>query len=152
MKDRLERLAEARRAGTRVGDLVVLAGELERLLPLPDRAEDLDVLARLEERLAVGLTPCQPSTTWGPDRPIPQMKRPPESASMVAAVIAVIAGVRAGICMIPVASLMFFVCAPIQTSGEIASEPYASAVQIEWNPSSSASFASATWSPIPAPE
>jgi hypothetical protein len=80
------------------------------------------------------------------------MNRPPESASSVAAVIAVIAGVRAGICMIPVASFTFFVCAPIQTSGVIASEPYASAVQIEWNPSSSASFAASTLSSIPAPE
>ena len=39
------------------------------------------------------------------------MKRPPESASSVIAVIAVIAGVRAGICMIAVPSLIFVVLA-----------------------------------------
>src|SRR5271156_4474160 len=53
-------------------------------------------------------TPCQPSTTCGPDGPIPRMKRPPESASSVIAVIAVIAGVRPGICMIAVPSRIFF--------------------------------------------
>lgn len=44
-------------------------------------------------------TPCQPSETCGPDTPRPSRNRPPESVSMVAAVIAVMAGVRAGICM-----------------------------------------------------
>ena len=42
------------------------------------------------------------------------MKRPPDSASSVIAVIARIAGVRAGICMIAVPSRMRVVCAPIQ--------------------------------------
>ena len=45
-------------------------------------------------------TPCQPSETCGPDTPRPSRNRPPDSVSRVAAVIAVIAGVRAGICMI----------------------------------------------------
>ena len=46
-------------------------------------------------------TPCQPSLTCGPETPEPRWKRPPERVSRVAAVIAVIAGVRAGICMTP---------------------------------------------------
>ena len=51
------------------------------------------------------------------------MKRPPESASSVIAVIAVIAGVRAGICMIAVPSLILLVFAAIQVSGVMASLP-----------------------------
>ena len=42
-------------------------------------------------------TPCQPSETCGPETPRPSRNRPPDSVSRVAAVIAVIAGVRAGI-------------------------------------------------------
>ncbi|MNC96028.1 hypothetical protein D3C83_132890 [compost metagenome] len=61
--------------------------------------------------------------TWGPDGPTPRMNRPPLSASSVIAVIAAIAGVRAGTCMIAVPSLMRVVRAPIQASGVIASEP-----------------------------
>ena len=38
-------------------------------------------------------TPCQPSTTCGPDGPRPRMKRPFDSASSVIAVIAAAAGV-----------------------------------------------------------
>ena len=84
--------------------------------------------------------PCQPSTTCGPEVPRPSRKRPPESASIVIAVMAVLAGVRAGICMMPVPSLMRVVCAPIQASGETASEPQASADQMESYPSASASL------------
>src|SRR5664279_4314869 len=43
-------------------------------------------------------TPCQPSETCGPETPRPNRNLPPDSASRVAAVIAVIAGVRPGIC------------------------------------------------------
>src|SRR5438477_212923 len=39
-------------------------------------------------------TPCQPSTTCGPDGPMPQRNRLPESACRVIAVIAAIAGAR----------------------------------------------------------
>ena len=54
-------------------------------------------------------------------------------------------GVRADICMIAVPSLSVVVLAPHHASGVSASEPYASAVQIELNPSRSAStIASAT--------
>ena len=42
---------------------------------------------------------------------------------MLMAVMAVIAGMRAGICMIAVPSLMVLVFAPIQASGVTASEP-----------------------------
>ena len=76
-------------------------------------------------------TPCHPSTTCGPDVPRPRMKRPPESASRVIAVIAVFAGERPGSCMIAVPRRIFFVCAAIHASGETASEPHASAVQTE---------------------
>ncbi len=44
------------------------------------------------------------------------------------AVIAVLAGVRAGICMIAVPRRTFVVDAPIHASGVTASEPYDSAV------------------------
>ena len=51
-------------------------------------------------------SPCQPSTTCGPDVPRPSSRRPPESRSSVTAVIAVFAGVRAGSCRIAVPSLI----------------------------------------------
>jgi hypothetical protein len=54
-----------------------------------------------------------------------------ESASIVSAVIAAFAGLRPGICMMLVPSLIFDVFAPIQASGEMASEPHASAVHTE---------------------
>ena len=41
-------------SGAAVGDVVVLAVVLERLLAAQDRADDLDVLARARQRLA----PC----------------------------------------------------------------------------------------------
>ena len=49
--------------------------------------------------------------------------RPPESWSSVVAVIAVIAGLRAGICMIPLPTWTRVVCAAIQASGVTASDP-----------------------------
>ncbi len=58
---------------------------------------------------------------------------------MVAAVMATHAGVRAEICSTAVPSLMRVVRAPIQQSGAIASDPYASAVHTESKPSRSAS-------------
>ena len=67
--------------------------------------------------------PCQPSTTCGPETPRPSRKRPPESASSVIAVIAVIAGVRAGICMMPVPTWMRVVRAATHAAGDTASEP-----------------------------
>jgi len=62
----------------------------------------------------------------------------------VTAVIAVIAGVRAGICMIAVPSPMRDVWAPTHVSGTTESEPYASAVHTEWKPRSSARRAIST--------
>ena len=53
--DDLQRLAEPGRARSRVRDVVVLAVVLERFLAAQDRAHDLDVLARLRQRLAVRL-------------------------------------------------------------------------------------------------
>ena len=48
--------------------------------------------------------PYQPSTTCGPDAPMPMIARPPERWSSVIAAIAVAAGCRADSCMIPVPS------------------------------------------------
>ena len=65
---------------------------------------------------------------------------------MVAAVIAVIAGVRAGICMIAEPTSMVLVWPAIQASMVGASEPYASAAHTTEKPSRSASWARARWS------
>ncbi len=51
------------------------------------------------------------------------MKRPPESCARVMAVMAVMAGVRAGICMIAVPTRMRSVCARIHAAGATASAP-----------------------------
>ena len=59
---------------------------------------------------------ASPSTTCGPDVPSPSRKRPPESRSSVAAVIAVFAGVRPGICMIAEPTLIRSVVAASQAS------------------------------------
>ena len=88
--------------------------------------------------LANGI-PYQPSTTCGPDTPRPRMKRPPLRWSSVIAAIAVAAGWRAESCTIAVPSFSRSVAAPHHASGVRQSEPYASAVQIESNPSRSAS-------------
>ena len=68
-------------------------------------------------------TPCHPSLTCGPETPSPRWKRPPESWSSVAAVIAVMAGVRAGICMMPAPSPIVVVLAPNQAITVGASDP-----------------------------
>ncbi len=68
-------------------------------------------------------TPCQPSDTCGPDGPSPRRKRPPESWSIVAAVIAVMAGLRAGIWKIPEHRWMRSVPAASQASTVAVSEP-----------------------------
>src|SRR5207244_161691 len=69
--------------------------------------------------------PCHPSTTCGPDRPRPSRNRPPLMRSSVAAVMAVIAGVRAGICMIAEPTCTRSVCAASQVSGVMQSVPSA---------------------------
>ena len=51
------------------------------------------------------------------------MKRPPESASIVAPAIAAAAGGRAGTCMIAAPSLIVSVCGASQESTETTSEP-----------------------------
>ena len=68
-------------------------------------------------------TPCQPSTTCGPEGPMPHRKRLPESACRVIAVIAAMVGVRAGICMMLVPALIRLVRARTQATGLIASVP-----------------------------
>ena len=75
--------------------------------------------------------PCQPSTTWGPETPSPRRNRPPESASRVIAVVAVAAGVRPAICMMPVPTWIRVVRAAMKAAGVTASEPYDSADQTE---------------------
>ncbi len=59
------------------------------------------------------------------------MKRLFDNCASVMAVIAVIAGVRPGICMIAVPTLILLVFASIQVAGVTASEPYASEVHTE---------------------
>ena len=66
-------------------------------------------------------TPCQPSTTCGPDAPSPMMKRPPEIACRVIAVMAVLAGVRPTACMMPGAEFIVFVLPARKASGVTAS-------------------------------
>ena len=68
-------------------------------------------------------TPCQPSTTCGPEGPMPHRNRLPDSACKVIAVIAAQAGVRAGICMMLVPALMRVVRASTQATGLTASVP-----------------------------
>lgn len=67
--------------------------------------------------------PYQPSTTCGPEAPMPRSSRPPVRWSRVIAVIAVAAGVLAEICATEVPSLMREVRAPYQVSGVKASLP-----------------------------
>ena len=50
--------------------------------------------------------PCNPSTTCGPLAPKPRMKRSSDTVAKVSAVIAVMLGVRALICMMPAPSRM----------------------------------------------
>ena len=64
----------------------------------------------------------------------------------MAAVIAVIAGVRAGIWKTAAPTSIVVVWAAIQLSSVAASEPYASAAQVTENPSRSASRTSRRWS------
>ena len=68
-------------------------------------------------------TPCHPSLTCGPDTPRPSRNRPPDRVSSVAAVIAVMAGVRAGICITAAPRSMRLVCAPTHDSTVGASDP-----------------------------
>ena len=67
--------------------------------------------------------PCQPSATCGPLEPMPSSIRPPESWSIVAAVIAVIAGLRPGIWKIAEPSLIVEVRPASQPRTVAASEP-----------------------------
>jgi hypothetical protein len=53
VQDALQRLAEAGGPRPRVGNLIVLALELERRLARQDLSDDADVLARARERLAI---------------------------------------------------------------------------------------------------
>jgi hypothetical protein len=76
---------------------------------------------------------------------MPRSTRPFERMSRVAAVIAVIAGVRAGIWKIPDPSLIRLVCDASQARIVAVSEPYASAAQTESQPVSSAARTSSSW-------
>ena len=74
-------------------------------------------------------TPCQPSETCGPETPRPSRNRPPDTASMVAAVIAVAAGLRAGICITAEPRSIRSVRPASHASMLGESDPYASAAQ-----------------------
>ncbi len=69
------------------------------------------------------LTPYQPSETWGPETPRPRRKRPSDSESRVAAVIAVMAGWRAGIWKMAEPTSMRSVRAATKARTVAASEP-----------------------------
>ena len=88
-------------------------------------------------------TPCQPSTTWGPETPRPRMRRPPESCWRVSAVMAVVPGVRADSWAMAVPSFSVVVAAATKASGVKASATQASPVQMESYPADSASWAMA---------
>ena len=87
-----------------------------------DALDDRDVFSSSADRFAIR-NAMPPFNTCGPETPRPSSRRPPVSRSIVAAVIAVIAGVRAGICMTAVPTLMRSVLAASQTSGVTESEP-----------------------------
>ncbi len=90
------------------------------------RASALRTMSTYSRVRASGLskrTPCQPSETCGPETPSPSRNRPPESVSRVAAVMAVFAGVRAGIWKTAEPTSICSVCAAIQVSTVAASEP-----------------------------
>ncbi len=82
--------------------------------------------------------PYQPSTTWGPLTPSPQMTRPSERCWSVFMAMAVAVGVRADSWMMLWPSLMLVVWEPYQARGVRASEPQASAVHSESKPMASA--------------
>ena len=67
--------------------------------------------------------PCQPSATCGPLGPRPSRKRPPDRPSSVAAVIAVIAAERAGICITAAPSAIVSVACASQPRTVAASDP-----------------------------
>ncbi len=98
------------------------------------RRRTLRTISTYSRVLASGFphgSPCQPSTTCGPDSPSPSRKRPPDIRSSVAAVIAVFAGVRAGIWKIAEPILSVLVVAASHASTVAASVPHASAAQAE---------------------
>ena len=83
----------------------------------------MSMYSRVRPSGASKRTPCQPSLTCGPLTPRPSRKRPLDSVSRVAAVIAVIAGVRAGIWNTALPTSTLRVCAAIQVSTVAVSEP-----------------------------
>jgi hypothetical protein len=76
-------------------------------------------------------SPCQPSPTWRAGGAEAEQEAAADIRSSVAAVIAVIAGVRAGICMIPAPSLIVDVVPPSHESTLTTSVPHDSAAQAE---------------------
>src|SRR5579883_2375486 len=80
---------------------------------------------------------------------MPQRKRLPDRACRVIAVIAAQAGVRAGICMMPVPALMRLVRASTQATGVTASVPYASPAHTASKPRRSASQTRPMSMPLP---
>ena len=91
----------------------------------------IDTYSRVRVSGLAYTSPYQPSTTCGPDTPRPRTNRPCDRWSRVNAAIAVPVGVRAESWAIAVPRRRVGNLAPHQASGVIASEPYASAVQID---------------------
>ena len=110
--------------GQHVRDVVVLDRGARSTSRRSAATHDLDVLARLRASGFLHGSPCQPSTTCGPDVPSPSTNRPPSvSWSSVIAVIAQFAGVRPGICMIADPILIRVVFAASHDSTVTASRP-----------------------------
>ena len=84
----------ARAVGQRQREVLALVARPSRG-PAPCRT--MSTYSRVRASGLSNRTPCQPSETCGPETPSPSRNRPPDSVSRVAAVIAVMAGVRAGI-------------------------------------------------------
>ncbi len=61
----------------------------------------MSMYSRSRDNGLANASPCMPSTTCGPLTPRPRLKRSPEIWASDSAVSAVVAGVRALICMIP---------------------------------------------------
>src|SRR5439155_20139813 len=93
----------------------------------------ISTYSRVRSRGLPNGTPCQPSLTWGPELPSPRRNRPRVRWSSVIAVIAVAAGVRAGICITAVLTPVRSVLVAYQVGRERASDPEASALHRESN-------------------
>ena len=101
MQDALQRLAQPGGVRAQVGNLVEFAVMYQRRLTPEDVTYNADILACLAQWLAIGqAVPALDDLRAG--KPQAEQKASAAQLSSVIAVIAVLAGVRAGICMMAV--------------------------------------------------